>query len=403
MAQAEALAAARARLKHSKIENDSSSVKTQETFETQESQREFYQNRVLDANLETYYEVLGPEITFPTIFVPLLKADAEFFIQHFESREKYRVHLVTQGITDADLDRHAEKWLTPALSAHIRSLETRLQPAISSLTSKERPGCFIKLSSRSPKDAVIQQREKITAAFRTALSRQDQPETDNARIIALLSAGAQLLCCETATDAVKLLTTSERVYQDCLLALDQPTRFVMNMCVRAWIPINPRDEFRCFCAPGSGRMTAISQYNYLAFWPELVAHAETNTKALISFYHETILPRLQAAGFGPAGYVCDLAFEQDSGRVWCLELNPFLATTDGALFSWERERSILEGSEPAPTAVAGETGATEAGPREGHRAGAGGAGPVLRVTTKPLAGAKALIASSWRWLLELPL
>lgn len=30
-------------------------------------------------------------------------------------------------------------------------------------------------------------------------------------------------------------------------------------------------------------------------------------------------------------------------RVWVIELNPFMETTDGALFSWQHERHLLEG------------------------------------------------------------
>ena len=30
-------------------------------------------------------------------------------------------------------------------------------------------------------------------------------------------------------------------------------------------------------------------------------------------------------------------------KVWVIELNPFMETTDGALFSWQHERNLLEG------------------------------------------------------------
>jgi hypothetical protein len=30
-------------------------------------------------------------------------------------------------------------------------------------------------------------------------------------------------------------------------------------------------------------------------------------------------------------------------KVWVIELNPFMETTDGALFSWQHERDLLEG------------------------------------------------------------
>jgi len=35
-------------------------------------------------------------------------------------------------------------------------------------------------------------------------------------------------------------------------------------------------------------------------------------------------------------------------KVWVIELNPFMETTDGALFSWQHERHLLEGNPNKP-------------------------------------------------------
>jgi len=35
-------------------------------------------------------------------------------------------------------------------------------------------------------------------------------------------------------------------------------------------------------------------------------------------------------------------------KVWVIELNPFMETTDGALFSWQHERHLLEGNSNKP-------------------------------------------------------
>jgi hypothetical protein len=56
-----------------------------------------------------------------------------------------------------------------------------------------------------------------------------------------------------------------------------------------------------------------------------------------------------------------------------IELNPFLPTTDGCLFSWERERAVLTG---------------EAGGFE------------LRLVEKPRLGAASVIANDWKALIE---
>ena len=55
-----------------------------------------------------------------------------------------------------------------------------------------------------------------------------------------------------------------------------------------------------------------------------------------------------------------------------IEINPYLETTDGALFSWQHERHLLEGKE----------------------------GFQFRITGKPRPGAKAMLPLSVRTLME---
>jgi hypothetical protein len=55
-----------------------------------------------------------------------------------------------------------------------------------------------------------------------------------------------------------------------------------------------------------------------------------------------------------------------------IEINPFLQTTDGALFSWVHERSILEGKQEF----------------------------VFRYTTRPQSGAKTMLPLSIRQIME---
>ena len=60
-------------------------------------------------------------------------------------------------------------------------------------------------------------------------------------------------------------------------------------------------------------------------------------------------------------------------KVWVIEINPFLVTTDAALFSWEHERQLLEGH---------------------------GEAFHFRVTLKPRPGAKAMLPQSIKTLLD---
>jgi len=59
-------------------------------------------------------------------------------------------------------------------------------------------------------------------------------------------------------------------------------------------------------------------------------------------------------------------------RIWVIEVNPYLETTDGALFSWQHERHILEG-------------------RDGY---------TFRITERPRPGARTILPQSVRAIME---
>lgn len=61
-------------------------------------------------------------------------------------------------------------------------------------------------------------------------------------------------------------------------------------------------------------------------------------------------------------------------QVVVIELNPFLNTTDGALFSWEHERSVMEGTNNT--------------------------GFEFRITNQPKVGSKAMLSSHARRLID---
>ena len=107
---------------------------------------------------------------------------------------------------------------------------------------------------------VTAERDRILQLFRAALDAEaaacpggvlvkGSVQEKNARVIAMLVAGTRSLMVPHARAAIHLLRTSERIYQDCLLALDQADngRFALNVCVREWSDLHPSSEWRCFC------------------------------------------------------------------------------------------------------------------------------------------------------------
>lgn len=146
------------------------------------------------------------------------------------------------------------------------------------------------------------------------------------------------------------------------LALRHPETWQQNIILREWEPV-PIDlvhlahdptavanwhcpqEFRTFVT--NGRMTAISQYAYQLYSPRLNDSAQLHSASTaIRDAFESLWPIVSANGFTDCVLdfgVIPPAADDGSWRCTLIEVNPFEETTDGALFSWTRERDVIEG------------------------------------------------------------
>lgn len=153
-------------------------------------------------------------------------------------------------------------------------------------------------------------------------------------------------------------------------------------------------EFRGFVSNGS--LNALSQYNHLVFFPSLVARKDEIATTITKFFNDAIIPRLAglklASGVPLDSYVIDFGLVESIGttsvvasdsaersgqprdQIQVIELNPFLPTTDGCLFSWDTERGLLDGSS--------------------------GSGFQFRICEAPRRGASSLISKDWKALLQ---
>ena len=144
--------------------------------------------------------------------------------------------------------------------------------------------------------------------------------------------------------------------------------------------------------------TAISQYAYQFHSPRLLdpRFREALEECLAEFYERELKGSLQQGGGGGfENCVIDIGVRivSDSQSVEerieieepkppillrpkVIEINPFLPTTDGALFSWETELDLLQG-----TRRSGDNGV---------------AYPVLRVNEKTRSGALVMVPKGWR-------
>ncbi len=190
---------------------------------------------------------------------------------------------------------------------------------------------------------------------------------ENAKLICLLTAQRQAFKMHTAKDVIASFIASERIYQDMLLALRHQDRFRENFVIRKWYEIDSDMEFRGFCY--KGKLTALSQYHHFTFFPRLIERKQQIEERIRDYFERHVAHRLTNR---MESYIIDFALcGEDLEQIWIIELNPFLETTDGCMFSWQKERAVLEN-----------------GPFE------------FRVNERPVRGSRSMIGKFWQCVLD---
>jgi len=264
-------------------------------------------------------------------------------------------------------------------------------------------GVFVRLGSRSPKDAApfdMAGYERLAGEI-AALAPLHPPPTaadeTNARLRAFFASST--LRMDNARAASELLCRSERVFVDLLRATAAdaalaptppaggvaaehghaareaaPDDIVSTLVIRRWEPrLIPELEFRCWVV--DGRLTAIAQYNHYIHIPALSqprARAAIE-EAICACWRDRVLPALRDsrdANHAALARRCVVDFGVLAGRwlgdgwdgggmMWVpdatplsavtagdlcvVELNPHLPTTGRGLFGAADDEPILEG------------------------------------------------------------
>lgn len=206
------------------------------------------------------------------------------------------------------------------------------------------PTLFVRLSSRSPKDAALTQPQ-----FTALLRRHCTPGMDlNAKLLALYSASTQAMACGSGREAVALLVRSSRIQDDLRSAVEGAAP--LNVCCRQFVAFLPELEIRAFV--WEGKLTCMTQYNHLVYSVALVRN-----RALVQASVEQLFERIRAR-VDLRNYAIDIVvigagerpFEEL--RAWVVEINPLAEFTGFGLFDFAVDRDIITGKLPFQFRVA---------------------------------------------------
>jgi hypothetical protein len=275
---------------HTKPESDQ--VCTTNAFLTN-AEIKAYQTNVLNCNIENWYELIRG-CTFETRFCPIYQHEAELFVnvyeRFFKDKDLAAIYMLDwrSALTDEQQNAHND-------------LETRLKKQIEECIATG-GFAFVKTSSRSAKDSPLASKQ-FKQLYHDYLVHLKAPN-ENEQIVCLLKAAFECLRIENAHQAIDMFIKSERIYQDMILALDNPTRFNENFVIRKFHDIDVDMEFRGFVY--DWKLNALSQYNYLIFSQRIHESQVEIQNRILEFFHNTVLLKLKQGGFSP-DFVIDFA------------------------------------------------------------------------------------------------
>lgn len=288
---------------------------------------ESYQSNVLECNFENWYEKLK-DVTFRSEYLSLNLMHAELFVKIYPRIRTFKD------------EENWKKIFNKEELKLVNDLETRLDKLIENFIQKPTDYVFVKTSSRSAKDSPLT-RDKFRDIYKVYLNELNENEksSENHQIICLLKASFDSLKIQKASQVLEMFFRSERIYQDMLLAIEKKDRFNESFIIREYVKIDVDMEFRGFVF--KRRLTALSQYNYLIYSKRLNEIKNQIQHEINSFFYNKVKNKLENF---IENYIIDFAVFSNDKTLWCsvIEINPFLETTDGGLFSWEHEKYILQ-------------------------------------------------------------
>jgi len=245
----------------------------------------------------------------------------------------------------------------PALNQEEQETLKQLGQIVESLSVKRFPDClskgfFVRLNTRSPKDARIfskLMKEAIAKDVEKYKREKGKDVDDNAMLSIVYTNFVKNMKVHSGEEAIDILGKSYRIWQDITATLQSKIQSDPNgdsgikIVVREWAGISPSLEFRGFVY--NGTLNAISSYNRVVCW-EGVPERKEEIKNLIVSYWDSIKHRFDE---GLNKFIVDFAI-LDSNEVTIVELNDFNdyegCGAHAELFDWNDDKEILTGKAP---------------------------------------------------------
>lgn len=275
---------------------------------------EDYYRLMKETYFEKYYEQIE-DFTFKSVIMPLTLEDIKTMYDanmEFETSKK----------TELDMTNIAQK----------------IDEGIDKIRKQTNSDCevFVRLSSRSPKDAIYHL-EEFPGLYKQKLQELENQEDLFSKLHAFYKASTGVMSVSSGVKATELMRKSSRIQGDLKVCLDAGE--TMNLVIREFVQFPVKNELRGFVH--NGVFTALTQYNNLAFFPDHLGTknvVEQKVKELMEQFIRAMKDVLKS-------FIVDIVLD-NQGKAWVVEVNPFGELAGSCLFGWSKDREVLMGDKP---------------------------------------------------------
>ncbi|KAH3758857.1 cell division cycle protein 123-like [Pelomyxa schiedti] len=296
-----------------------------------------YQTLMEETYMEKYYDQIA-SFTFRSTFVPLPREAAAALV---EEHKRWQ----------------ADRSVTWENNSVLMQLAESIDRAKAELGV---PFIFIRLSSRSPKDAPMESPDFINH-FNHEMEWVEHDEAglppyphmkENRQLCAIYRATTYAMKLSRAAEGIKLLVMSDRIQGDLQEYSSGRITENFSVVVREFRTFDPDLEFRGFVH--NGQFTALTQYNNFAFFPKLLARREEIVRFISEDYRNRIQPKISIPSYVIDFVLCVPREGEYPGRtdrfqnlqIWVVEINPLAEFAGTGMFTWENDRDLLLGRKP---------------------------------------------------------
>eukprot|EP01124_Arcella_intermedia_P014789 TRINITY_DN21361_c0_g1_i1.p1 TRINITY_DN21361_c0_g1~~TRINITY_DN21361_c0_g1_i1.p1 ORF type:complete len:492 (+),score=120.50 TRINITY_DN21361_c0_g1_i1:72-1478(+) len=254
------------------------------------------------------------------------------------SRNSYSVHSMQEGgdvvfneefSFQKNLEEIVQNWKEVENDLYMRyqSFSTQLKSHIQYFTEQKK-GVFIRISTRSPKDAII----KTNKLYNILQELVAQEKTKSQHIpddikLRLLTRGIYKASeIQNYEEALWLLLNSDRIFEDFRMAQLLKT-FPLKMAIREFTHFSTEYEFRAFVF--NTKLTCATAYHQYSFVPELLQNKAVISSCIISFWESNVRSKVP---FGD--YTIDLVLSPSFLQATIIEINYPPPISSTILFDW---------------------------------------------------------------------